>query len=195
MRSCGTAPALAADLVATAAARRQLSWEHRSVNTLSLTLSVMAFLVAAASALFARQQVSVAQSASRVQSILTLVDYLQRSDIRDARRVVLTELTGKPAPTWTEEQRGIASSVAASYDLVGTLLRTGVVDGHLILQSYGASIIRCHEACSPMVDAFREGMPDALARSYWDDFDWLSDQAQAVLGHSGPVSGSGRQSS
>jgi len=82
--------------------------------------------------------------------------------------------------------------VAASYDLVATLLRTGVADDRLILQSCGASIIRCHEACSPMVDAFREGMPEALGRSYWDDFDWLADEARTVIGHSGPVSGPSR---
>ena len=159
------------------------------MNALSLGLSALAFLVAAVSALFARQQVLVAQSASRVQSILTLVDYLQRPDIRDARRVVLTELTVIPVPQWTEEQRTKASAVAASYDLVGTLLRAGLVDARLILESYGASIIRCHEASYPMVVAFRDGMPEALARGYWDDFDCLADEARKALGHSGPVTG------
>ena len=106
--------------------------------------------------------------------------------------MVLTELAGIPASAWSEGQRAVASAVAASYDLVATLLRTGVADDRLILQSCGASIIRCHEACSPMVDAFREGMPEALGRSYWDDFDWLADEARTVIGHSGPVSGPSR---
>lgn len=61
------------------------------------------------------------------------------------------------------------------------------MDGSLILQSYGASIIRCHEACAPMVDGFRRNMPEALAKSYWDDFDWLADESRKVIGHSGPV--------
>nr|NLI49340.1 hypothetical protein [Propionibacterium sp.] len=126
-------------------------------------------------------------SAIDVQSILAVVDYLQRPDIRDSRRVVLTELESIPAPHWTAEQRAIASGVAASYDLVGTLLRTNAVDGALILQSYGASIIRCHETCLPMIDDFRENMPAALARSYWDDFDWLAEEARKMLGHVGPA--------
>lgn len=152
-----------------------------------MTLSIFAFVVAAASALFARQQVQVAQSSSRVQSILTLVDYLQRPDIRDSRRVVLTELASLPASDWTPQQRAIASGVAASYDLVGTLLRANAVDGGLILQSYGASIIRCHEACAPMIDGFRKNMPASLAQTYWDDFDWLAEEARKVIGHFGPV--------
>ena len=159
----------------------------RSVETFSLVLSILAIVVAAVSALFARQQVQVAKSSSRVQSILAVVDYLQRPDIRDSRRVVLTELKSIPAPHWTAEQRAIASGVAASYDLVGTLLRTNAVDGALILQSYGASIIRCHETCLPMIDDFRKNMPAALARSYWDDFDWLAEEARKMLGHVGPA--------
>ena len=57
----------------------------------SLVLAIVAVVVAGASALFARQQ---ARSATRVQSILTVVDYLQRQDIRDSRRVVLSQLEG-----------------------------------------------------------------------------------------------------
>lgn len=157
------------------------------MDTFSLILSILAVVVAGVSALFARQQVQVAQSSTRVQSILTLVDYLQRQDIRDSRRVVLTQLESIPASEWTAEQRAIASGVAASYDLVGTLLRTNAVDGTLILQSYGASIIRCHEACVPMIDGFRRNMPPALATSYWDDLDWLADEARKVIGHFGRV--------
>ena len=54
----------------------------------------MAVVVAGASALFSRQQAQQARSATRVQSILTVVDYLQRQDIRDSRRVVLSQLEG-----------------------------------------------------------------------------------------------------
>ena len=152
-----------------------------------MIVSILAIVVAAVSALFARKQVQVAQSSTRVQSILTLADYLQRPDIRDSRRVVLTQLVSIPASEWTEEQRTVASGVAASYDLVGTLLRANAVDDTLILQSYGASIIRCHEVCAPMIDGFRKGMPAALAKSYWDDFDWLAGEARTVIGHAGPA--------
>jgi len=75
----------------------------------------------------------------------------------------------------------------ASYDLVGTLIRTGVIDGGLILQSYGTSIIRCHETCAPMISQFRKDMPATLAQSYWDDFDWLAAEARRLIGHPGPV--------
>lgn len=157
------------------------------MDTYSLILSILALLTAAVSATFTRQQVHVAQATSRVESILTLVNYLQRPDIRDGRRVVITDLENRPVSDWTVDQRAVASGVAASYDLVGTLVRTGVVDGALILQSYGASIIRCHGVCSPMVSQFRNEMPAALARSYWNDFDWLADEARMVIGYDGPV--------
>jgi type II secretory pathway pseudopilin PulG len=149
----------------------------------AVVVSVFAFLAAALSALYARQQVRVAQSASRAQSLLAVLDYLQRPDIRDSRREVLTILNTLPASAWTETQRATASNASASYDLVGTLLKSGVVDKGPIIQNYGASIIRCHDVCAPMIQGFRANMPDALARSYWDDFDWLADEARKEFGH------------
>ncbi|XAS65443.1 DUF4760 domain-containing protein [Pseudarthrobacter sp. So.54] len=149
----------------------------------AVVVSVFAFLAAALSALYARQQVRVAQTASRAQSLLAVLDYLQRPDIRDSRREVLTILNTLPASAWTEMQRATASNASASYDLVGTLLKSGVVDKGPIIQNYGASIIRCHDVCAPMIQGFRANMPDALARSYWDDFDWLADEARKEFGH------------
>lgn len=156
------------------------------MNEVALVVSVLAFLAAALSALFTRQQVRVAQSASGAQSLLTVLDYLQRPDIRDSRREVLTVLRDLPVSAWTDEQRATASNAAASYDLVGTLLRSGVVEPGPIIQNYGASIIRCHEVCSPMIKGFRGSMADTLARSYWDDFDWLADEARKAFSHPGP---------
>lgn len=157
------------------------------MDTFSLILSILAVLVAAVSVLFARQQVQVAQSSFRVQSILALVDHLQRPDIRDCRRTVLTDMVGIPVSDWSDEQRAAASGVAASYDIVGTLLRAGAVDGNLILKSYAPSIIRCHEVCAPMIEGFRRSMPAALAKRYWADFDWLAHEARTMIGHVGPV--------
>lgn len=156
------------------------------MNELALLVSVFALLAAALSALFARQQVSVARSSSRAQSLLAVLDYLQRPDIRDSRREVLTVLMAVPVSAWSEEQRATASNASASYDLVGTLLRSGVVESGPIIQNYGASIIRCHEVCTPMIEGFRGGMSAALARSYWDDFDWLAEKARKELGLTGP---------
>lgn len=156
------------------------------MDVAALVVSISAFLAAAMSALYARQQVRVAHSASRAQSLLAVLDYLQRSDIRDSRREVLTVLNSLPASSWTETQRATASNASASYDLVGTLLRSGVVDKDPIIQNYGPSIIRCHDICSPMIEGFCANMPDALARRYWDDFDWLAGEARKEFGHTAP---------
>jgi hypothetical protein len=115
----------------------------------AVVVSIFAFLAAALSALYTRQQVRVAQSASQAQSLFAVLDYLQRPDIRDSRREVLTILNTIPISAWTDMQRATASNASASYDLVGTLLRNKVVDKGPIIQNYGASIIRCHEVCAP----------------------------------------------
>ncbi|PTT70382.1 DUF4760 domain-containing protein [Arthrobacter sp. HMWF013] len=153
------------------------------MDVAALVVSIFAFVAAALSALYARHQVRVAHSASRAQSLLAVLDYLQRSDIRDSRREVLTVLSTVPASSWTDIQRATASNASASYDLVGTLLKSGVVDKEPIIQNYGASIVRCHDICAPMIQGFRANMPDALAKSYWDDFDWLADEARKEFGH------------
>ena len=80
----------------------------------SLVLAIVAVVVAGAGALFSRQQVQQARSATRVQSILTVVDYLQRQDIRDSRRVVLSQLEGVSVDGWNDRQRESAAAVASS---------------------------------------------------------------------------------
>lgn len=149
----------------------------------AFVISVFAFLAATVSAFFAWQQVRVAQSASRAQSLLAILEYLQREDIRASRREVLTVLAPIPFPEWTEKQQAAASNAAAAYDLVGVILRGGVLDGGLIIQTYGASIIRCYEICAPMVENIRGSMGEVLARSYWEGLEWLVHEARKDLGY------------
>ncbi|BCW36051.1 hypothetical protein StoSoilA2_21070 [Arthrobacter sp. StoSoilA2] len=146
----------------------------------ALAVSILALIAAALSALYARKQAFVAHSASRAQSLLSILDYLQRTDIRDSRRKVLTVLANIPVSKWTDDQRATASNASASYDLVGTLLRNGVVDREPIIQNYGASIIRCHAVCKPMIDGFRSQMSGDFAQGYWKDFDWLAEEARKL---------------
>ncbi|TLM80747.1 hypothetical protein FDW84_17995 (plasmid) [Pseudarthrobacter sp. NamE5] len=154
---------------------------------MALIVSISALIAAMMSALYARKQVLVAQSASRAQSLLSVLDYLQRADIRDSRREVLTVLADIPVSTWTDEQRATASNASASYDLVGTLLRSSVVDRAPIIENYGASILRCHEVCTPMINEFRNNMGKPFARRYWKDFDWLADEARREFENKRPL--------
>jgi len=60
-----------------------------------------------------RQLVSM-QETSRAQSGLSLVDFLQEQDVREARHTVRAVLSTKPMEHWTETEKDHASRVTAN---------------------------------------------------------------------------------
>jgi hypothetical protein len=117
------------------------------------------------------------QQASSGQSILSLVDYLQRQDMQDARGLVIGELGNNPLDKWSPAQRRAASMVCSSYDVAGILARRGFVPLDLLTDSYAASILRCYSAGKPLITELRR-LDNASARvnTRWSNFEWLYTQ-------------------
>ena len=150
-------------------------------ETISVALQVTIGVVAFATLfLYYRQlrvmsgQLSAMQESSKAQSALSLVDFLQASDVRAARTVVRS-LSGKPLADWSKDEKECASRVAANYDVAAALIRAGLAPVDLIATNWGPSIRHCHQIVQPFITKQRErpgGDPH-----YWSNFDWLVDQA------------------
>jgi len=119
-------------------------------------------------------QIAATQEATRVQSALALIDFLQSTTVRDARRHVREVLSKKDLSGWTEADKRIASDVCANYDVAASLLRAKLAPTNLIIANWGPSIKHCHEVLAPYVLEVRNkpgGHPE-----YWSNFDWLRNQ-------------------
>lgn len=120
-------------------------------------------------------QIETTQNASEAQSIISIVNFLQASDARDARAAVRSSLSKTHHDSWDEAQRRHASTVCANYDVVAALLRAGLIrNKHVIVENWAPSIQHCHQVLSPFIDSKRRepgGDP-----KYWQNFEWLKVQ-------------------
>ena len=123
-------------------------------------------------------QFSAMQESSRAQSGLSLVDFLQAPEVRDARHVVRGVLSKKPLTDWSEEERKQAALVTANYDVAGALIRSGLALWELVAANWGPSIRHCYEVLDPFILEHRDG-PGADPK-YWSNFKWLYDKANEI---------------
>jgi hypothetical protein len=117
-------------------------------------------------------QIEATQHASEAQSIISIVNFLQAAEARDARAEVRSKLSGIHHESWDENQNRHASAVCANYDVVAALLKAGLIKNkHIIVENWAPSIQHCHQVLSPFIDAKRKAPGGNL--TYWKNFDWL----------------------
>lgn len=122
-----------------------------------------------------RQLLSMEET-SRAQSGLSLVDFLQEPDVREARHTVRAVLSQKPMEEWTGSEKDHASRVTANYDVAGALVKSGIAPVDLVAANWGPSIIHCYEVLEPWIEAHRN-RPGAR-ETYWSNFKWLYEEAK-----------------
>jgi hypothetical protein len=105
------------------------------------------------------------------QNFMGLIQFLEDSKIREARKVVLNKLAGQQDPPSDELERDAAFLVCATYDVAGILVRHDIIPAPPFVTNWGPSIIKCHDALKPFIDS--------LGPERWDDFSWLREQAAA----------------
>lgn len=103
------------------------------------------------------------------------VDILQAEDIRDARNYVFNQLSDLPFDDWESEDIKEAEKVCHSYDSVGIMVRHGILDKELIVDSWGSSLREYWPILSPLVSFYRLQRDSA---EVWDDFEWLAKESE-----------------
>ncbi|HVI60016.1 MAG TPA: hypothetical protein VM619_14245 [Luteimonas sp.] len=120
-------------------------------------------------------QIEATQNASEAQSIISIVEFLQAAEARDARAIVRGSLSQLHHSSWDEKQKRHASTVCANYDVVAALLKANLIrNKHVVLENWAPSVKHCYEILAPHIDATRRehgGHP-----KYWQNFDWLARQ-------------------
>lgn len=81
----------------------------------------------------------------------------------------MQKLVDKPFEVWDEQDKSYASRVCSKFDVVGILVRDGLVRSEAVIGSWGPSIRGCHKILRPFIRAMQE----KNGVEYWDDFDWL----------------------
>ncbi len=153
-----------------------------SYETFTISLQALTIIVAVATLIAYFKQLRVMsaqilamQESSKAQSGLSLVNYLQAPEVREARHIVRDVLSKKPPSDWSPEERRSAALVVANYDVAAALIRAGLAPVDLIAANWGPSIRHCHQILQPFI-AEQRGRPGG-GQQYWSNFDWLSNEA------------------
>ena len=123
-------------------------------------------------------QLKAMRKSSQGQNILSLVNYLQAQDVREARRVVRTTLKEKVSKSepWNDSEERAASLVCSTYDVAAILIRSGVVPSKPFMENWGPSILDCYEILRSYIKNMQ--LPEKSGPEYWDDFDWFYQQVK-----------------
>jgi hypothetical protein len=114
-------------------------------------------------------QTDTALNTSRGQNTLTLIQFLERPEVRLASSEI-KRLDPKDYPRWSDSEVADVRTICGAYDVAGMLARAGIVDGSIIVNNW--SVRRSWAIALPLIMETRRREQVA----YWDDFEWLSRQ-------------------
>jgi hypothetical protein len=139
------------------------------------------------------EQISLLRETNKADRVLTVMASLDNHEVREARRMVMSNLANKAFADWQDEEIAKASMVASTYNAAGTLIKLDLVPLDTVLDTWGESLRDCHEVLS------REYLPHLESRAgrapYWPRLRELAEQATERYGLSplAPPTSNGNQ--
>src|SRR4051812_47390048 len=110
--------------------------EANTIAWVTLTIVVLTFLVYAL-------QWHVMRRGLKTQNFWSLVLHLQSHEMRSARQQVLGALSTKRYEEWRPENKEVAATAIAGYQVAAVAIQQGIVDPAPVVASWRASIVRC----------------------------------------------------
>jgi len=135
-------------------------------------VNVWMAIVLTGTAIFASLAWREARKTRKDYNVFELIRYLQSEDMRLARRILIVDIgeTGGSYSNWIKipKLRDAAEQVCAAYDMVGIMLKRGLIDEDLV-DEWQDSITKCYNAAKPMIDEYR----GRSGPSYYKHFKYL----------------------
>ncbi|MDO8444843.1 MAG: hypothetical protein Q7T53_01855 [Deltaproteobacteria bacterium] len=144
-------------------------------NAWSIVLQVMIWTAMIATFIVYYLQLKAMQKGAIGQNILSLINFLQATNVRDARTSVLKSLKLKKYADWNEDEKREASLVCSNYDVASILiLQQKLVPLEPFVSNWGPSIKGCFEICREHIAEMQK--PENSGPHYWNDFNILYDE-------------------
>lgn len=138
-------------------------------NAWSLLLQVLIWTAMIATFIVYFRQLRVMQHAAVGQNILSVVNFLQATYVRDARTTVRRRLKGKALADWTDDEKRDASLVCSTYDVAAILIfQQRLVPAEPFITNWGPSIKDSYETCQPFITEMQK--IENSGPHYWNDF-------------------------
>jgi hypothetical protein len=127
--------------------------------------------------IFLAVQILLIARINRGQNTIAIMEFLQRPEVREARRHVLT--LKRDLADYNDIDRTQASLVASSYDVAGLMVENGYIDKHVVIDAWGFSIVSTFKLLSPYLEDKRKRDGVRL----WVRYDSLARDAHKFHAH------------
>jgi len=142
-------------------------------NMLGAISTALMALVIIATAIFAALQLKEISKSRKVDTFMRLFQYLQREEIREARRILIG-ISGKDYKDWSEKEVEAAEKACHTYDYAGVMASKKLLEKGLVAKENQDSIIKCWEAAEPMTTKYRK----KRGKKFWRGFEKLYEEAK-----------------
>ena len=115
---------------------------------------------------------------THAQAFAVAVGILQDEKAREARKVVFALHSRQTRSRWTKREKAAVEVVCYTYDLVGQMVRHGMLPKRIIIESWGPSLRNSWPVLSRLITEYRGRF---AAPEYWDDCEWFAAQAQTAF--------------
>lgn len=132
-------------------------------------------LVILITAIFAVFQLKEIVRSRKVAAFTNLSQFLQKEEIREARRILIG-ISTKDFKSWTRHEVEEAEKVCSTYDVAGIAVSKKLIEKDLVVNEWRDSIIKCWEAAEPMIIEYRK----ERGMDFWDDFGKLYKMAKKI---------------
>jgi hypothetical protein len=123
----------------------------------------------------AREQLTETVNTRHPEAFFTAVERLQAEQSRSDRRELMKLRDDEiPFTAWNDDQRKTVERVAQNYDVIGIMVRYGMLPREIILDSWGNSIWECWAAADEFLEHRKRERGN---KSFWNDFKLLADEA------------------
>lgn len=131
-------------------------WLNHNAGGVEAAATVILVVVTGAYVVLTWWQVRSAARAAKADATLSVVQFLQRPDIRLARKTVREMGPQESDEGWSDVQKEAVGLVCSSFDSICMLSSRKLVDQDTFIEMWGASMVWCYQACRPYVLRLRE---------------------------------------
>ena len=124
----------------------------------------------------AERQVDATTRATRAQTILDVVGFLQAEHVRDARAMV--RQLSPDCRAWSKDEERAAATVCASFDVVAMLVSNDLLDKVPFTTNWDVALVQCFRICEPFIEGVRA---DGAGPTYWLQFETAAREAGKKL--------------
>jgi hypothetical protein len=147
------------------------SSQWTTISAIATSTYTIAFIISLA---FIYKQLRNMRLSTMATAFSKALDIIQNEERRNDRRLVFN-LNNVPLVQWNDDQRRAGERVIHSYDQVGTMVKAGMFDKDLIVDSWGNSLRRLKPILMPLVLEYRSEWDSP---EIWDGFEWLCEEAE-----------------